>query len=122
MFLDINDLLPGTGCKLNVHKTFRWHPGHLNVLGTLNLRPVSRWYHKSKNLWVEAVKELSLTYNLSLLYIDKTDYETEKTHFSQDENLVFFTLLIQIPDKDRKLTYLFSHCFFVVPQKVFWSP
>ena len=30
--------------KLNVHKTFRRHPGHLlNVLCTFNLRPVSTW-------------------------------------------------------------------------------
>ena len=30
-----------TGRKLNVHKTFRRRPGHLlNVLCTLNLRPV----------------------------------------------------------------------------------
>ena len=32
----------GTGRKLNVHKTFRRHPGRLlNVLCTFNLRPVS---------------------------------------------------------------------------------
>ena len=30
-----------TGCKLNVHKTFRKRPGLLNVLCTFNLRPVS---------------------------------------------------------------------------------
>ena len=31
----------GTGRKLNVHKTFRGHPGRLlNVLCTFNLRPV----------------------------------------------------------------------------------
>ena len=31
-----------TGHKLNVHKTFRRPPGHLlNVLCTINLRPVS---------------------------------------------------------------------------------
>ena len=31
-----------TGRKLNVHKTFRRHPGSLlNVLYTFNLRPVS---------------------------------------------------------------------------------
>ena len=33
----------GTGCKLNVHKTFRRRPGRLlNVLCTLSLHPVSR--------------------------------------------------------------------------------
>ena len=32
----------GTGCKLNVHKTFRRRLGRLlNVLCTFNLRPVS---------------------------------------------------------------------------------
>ena len=32
----------GTGRKLNVHKTFRGHPGRLlNVLCMFNLRPVS---------------------------------------------------------------------------------
>ena len=31
-----------TGCKLNVHKTFRKRPGGLlNVLCTFNLRPLS---------------------------------------------------------------------------------
>ena len=31
-----------TGCKLNVHKTFRGRPGRLlNILCTFNLRPVS---------------------------------------------------------------------------------
>ena len=31
-----------TGCKLNVHRTFRRRPGRpLNVLCTFNLRPVS---------------------------------------------------------------------------------
>ena len=30
-----------TGRKLNAHKTFRRRPGLLNVLCTLNLRPVS---------------------------------------------------------------------------------
>ena len=35
----------GTGRKLNVHKTFRRRPGRLlNVLCTLNLRPVSTGY------------------------------------------------------------------------------
>ena len=34
-----------TGCKLNVHKTFRKRPGCLlNVLYTFNLRPVSTGY------------------------------------------------------------------------------
>ena len=36
-----------TGCKLNVHKTFRRRPGRLlNVLCTFNLRPVStgKWF------------------------------------------------------------------------------
>ena len=32
-----------TGCKLNVHNTFRKRPQHLlNVLYTFNLRPVSK--------------------------------------------------------------------------------
>ena len=34
-----------TGCKLNVHETFRRRPARLlNVLSTLNLRPVSTGY------------------------------------------------------------------------------
>ena len=39
--LNVNNLVD-TGRKLNVHKTFRRRPGRLlNVLCTLNLRPVS---------------------------------------------------------------------------------
>ena len=35
-----------TGRNLNVHKTFRKHPGNLmNVLFTFNLRPVFRGYN-----------------------------------------------------------------------------
>ena len=34
-----------TGCKLNLHKTFRRRPGNLlNALSTLNLRSVSSGY------------------------------------------------------------------------------
>ena len=37
-----------TGCKLNVHKTFRRRPGRLlNVLCTFNLRPMSTGQLKS---------------------------------------------------------------------------
>ena len=36
-------ILLDTGCKLNVLKTFRRRPGRLlNVLSTLNFRPVSK--------------------------------------------------------------------------------
>ena len=41
-----------TGRKLNVHKTFRRHPGRLlNVLCTFNLRPVSM------GVWKKAHKQ-----------------------------------------------------------------
>ena len=40
--VSLRNTLVDTGCKLNVHKTFRRRPGRfLNVLYTFNLRPVS---------------------------------------------------------------------------------
>ena len=45
-FGDLRQYPLDTGCKLNVHKTFRRsHGRHLNVLSTFNLRPVSNWYY-----------------------------------------------------------------------------
>ena len=43
-----------TGCKLNVHKTFKFRHGHLwNVFCTFNLRPLSRGSNrKNRNLLV----------------------------------------------------------------------
>ena len=46
--------LVDTGCKLNVHKTFKRRPGRLlNVSCTFNLRPVPTGkHHNSKSSWV----------------------------------------------------------------------
>ena len=49
----VSNLFPvDTGRKSNVHKTFRRRPGHLlNVLRTVNLRPVfTEFYIMSKSL------------------------------------------------------------------------
>ena len=49
-FLNEGSFPVDTGCKLNVHKTFRRRPGHLlNVLCTFNLRPVSTGFQRHKN-------------------------------------------------------------------------
>ena len=44
----------GTGCKLNIHKTFKRRPGRLlNVLCTFNLRPVSTGLAASSETYFE---------------------------------------------------------------------
>ena len=51
----------GTGCKLNIHKTFKRRPGRLlNVLCTFNLRPVSRGNGDLNNAFISEQSKLTL--------------------------------------------------------------
>ena len=86
---------PGTGCKLNVHKTFRRHPGRLlNLLCTFNLRPVSRgfWWQISvlkKILFLICEKNLTLSWRRSLSYRNQsTDLQSKSMNwFLYDKDL-----------------------------------
>ena len=69
--------LVDTGCKLNVHKTFRRRPGRLlNVLCAFNLRPVPRWYTEQIRKWYHRIP-LDFPQMLSLLIFVFSCYKSK---------------------------------------------